>query len=167
VTRNAAKNDAGSLFPNSRRLAFNEATGELLVFECKRGHGSFDADKVRAIDERLRKVSASIASHAASKKWSPSSVRVFILSFYGKPWRSAFTIHDARSIASVFEPCVGGFMREYMKYIESSTARVFAGELRDAAVPPDGDTIFDRLDELDPLGRPDIVFTEDGAVFSA
>lgn len=58
-------------------------------------------------------------------------------------------------------------MREYIKYIESSTARVFAGELRGAAVPPDGNTIFDRLEELDPLGRSGSLFTEDGAIFSA
>ena len=34
-------------------LAFNTITGKLYVFECKRGHGSFDGDKIRAIDQRL------------------------------------------------------------------------------------------------------------------
>ena len=31
-------------------LAFNANTRKLYVFECKRGHGSFDGDKIRAID---------------------------------------------------------------------------------------------------------------------
>ena len=43
-------------------LAFNNNTAQLYVFKCKRGHRAFNGDKIRAFDQRLDKVKASICA---------------------------------------------------------------------------------------------------------
>ena len=146
-------------------LAFNSNTGQLYVFECKRGHGAFDGDKIRAIDLRLDKVKASIGAHVTPKGWKPSSTGVFILSFYGAKWNSAYPIHDRNSVASLFEPCVGRFVAEYMKHLETTASNAFSAELRDSVAIPIGESIFDSIvqDRVKPW--PDVLFTEDGADF--
>lgn len=146
-------------------LAYNDNTGQLYVFECKRGHGAFDGDKKRAIDQRLDKVKASIGAHVASKGWKPSSTGVFILSFYGATWNSAYPIYDKDSVASLFEPCIGRFVAEYMQHLETTASNAFSAELRGSATIPVGESIFDSIvqDRMQP--RPDVLFTEDSANF--
>lgn len=148
-------------------LAFNIDTRELYVFECKRGHGNFDRDKIRAIDQRLGNIKASIGAHAASKNWNPSSTSVFILSFYGATWKSAYPIYNKYDVASLFEPCVGRFVTEYMEHLESTTAQAYGSELREPVAVPAGQSIFDAVDEIPEASGPDVLFTEDGAVFVA
>lgn len=146
-------------------LAFNANTGQLYVFECKRGHGAFDGDKIRAIDLRLDKVKASIGAHVMPKGWKPSATGVFILSFYGATWNSAYPIHDRNSVASLFEPCVGRFVTEYMQHLETMASNAFSAELRESVTIPVGDSIFDSIvqDRVQPW--PDVLFTEDGSNF--
>lgn len=43
-------------------LAFNAASGNLYVFECTRGHGSFDGDKIKAIDQRLDSIGLAVST---------------------------------------------------------------------------------------------------------
>lgn len=148
-------------------LGFNANTGKLYVFECKRGHGSFDGDKIRAIDQRLGNIKASIGAHAASKGWSPSSTDVFILSFYGATWKSAYPIYNKHDVGTLFEPCVGRFVTEYMEHLEAATARAYSSELREPVMVSAGQSIFDALDEGREGSRPDIQFTENGADFVA
>lgn len=148
-------------------LAFNARTGKLYVFECKRGHGSFDGDKIRAIDQRLGNIKASIGAHAASKGWSPSSTGVFILSFYGATWKSAYPIYNKHDVATLFEPCIGRFVTEYMEHLEAATARAYSSELREPVMVSAGQSIFDAVDEGREGPRPDVQFTEDGADFVA
>lgn len=148
-------------------LAFNARTGKLYVFECKRGHGSFDGDKTRAIDQRLGNIKASIGAHAASKGWSPSSTGVFILSFYGATWKSAYPIYNKHDVATLFEPCIGRFVTEYMEHLEAATARAYSSELREPVMVSAGQSIFDTVDEGREGPRPDVQFTEDGADFVA
>ena len=64
-------------------LAFNAASAKLYVFECKRGHGSFDGDKIKAIDQRLDSIGLAVGTYAVAKGWRIASSDVFILSFYG------------------------------------------------------------------------------------
>lgn len=146
-------------------LAFNSNIGQPYVFECKRGHGAFDDDKIRAIDQRLDKVTASIGAHVASKGWRPSSTGTFILSFYGATWKSAYPIHDQHSVSSPFEPCVGRFVVDYMEHLETTTSNAFSSELRDTVDVPVGETIFDLITEDREKPWPDVLFTEDGADF--
>ncbi|WP_186398690.1 hypothetical protein [Stappia sp. P2PMeth1] len=148
-------------------LAFNANTGKLYVFECKRGHGSFDGDKIRAIDQRLGNIKASIGAHVVSKGWRPSSTGVFILSFYGATWKSAYPIYNKHDLATLFEPCVGRFVTEYMEHLEAATAQAYSSELRDPVVVSAGQSIFDAVDEAREGPRPDVLFTEDGADFVA
>ena len=148
-------------------LAFDSNKGKLYVFECKRGHGSFDGDKIRAIDQRLNNIKASIGTHAASKGWSPSSTDVFILSFYGATWKSAYTIYNKHDIAILFEPCVGRFVTEYMDHLEAATARAYSSELREPVTVSAGQSIFDAIDEAREGPWPDVVFTKDAADFVA
>lgn len=143
-------------------LAFNKNTGQLYVFECKRGHGTFDGDKIRAIDRRLDKVKASIGTHVASKGWKSSSTGVFILSFYGATWNSAYPIHDKNSVASLFEPCIGSFLREFMQHLEVATSHAFSSELQDAVNVQNGETIFDLITEDREEPWPAVQFTEHG-----
>lgn len=146
-------------------LAFNANTRKLYVFECKRGHGSFDGDKIRAIDQRLGNIKASIGAHATSKGWCPSSTGVFILSFYGATWKSAYPIYNKHDVATLFEPCVGRFVTEYMEHLEAATARAYSSELREPVIVSAGQSIFDAVDEGREGPRPDVQFTEDGADF--
>ena len=146
-------------------LAFNANTGQLYVFECKRGHGAFDGDKIRAIDLRLDKVKASIGAHVTPKGWKPSSTGVFILSFYGATWNSAYQIYDRNSVASLFEPCVGRFVTEYMQHLETTASDAFSAELREPVTIPVGESIFDSIVQDSVQPWPDVLFTEDGADF--
>lgn len=148
-------------------LALNTNSGKLYVFECKRGHGSFDGDKISAIDQRLGKIKASIGAHALSKGWAPVSTEVFILSFYGAKWSSAYPIYDKNSVARLFEPCIGSFTLEFMNHLETMVARTYSSELRDSVDVDQGRTIFDMLDEQLDSHRPDVLFTKDGADFVA
>jgi hypothetical protein len=81
-------------------LAFNASTGKLYVFECKRGHGSFDGDKIRAIDQRLDNIKASIGTHVTRKGWKPTSTDVFILSFYGATWKLETAVQKSATVAA-------------------------------------------------------------------
>jgi hypothetical protein len=146
-------------------IAFNSNTGQLYVFECKRGHGAFDGDKIRAIDQRLDKVKVSIGIHVASKGWKSSSTGVFILSFYGATWNSAYPIHNKNDVASLFEPCVGRFVTEYMQHLETTASNAFSAELRESVTIPVGDSIFDLIVEDRVKPWPDVLFAEDGYNF--
>ena len=142
-------------------LAFNTALGKLYVFECKRGHGSFDSDKVRAIDQRLDKVTSAMPTHAAAKGWQPKSIDTFILSFYGKTWKSKYPIHDKNSIAALFGPCVQRFTTDYMTYVEASSANAYASELKTDIAPVTSGTIFDKVDAAREKPWPDLLFSGD------
>jgi hypothetical protein len=148
-------------------LAFNASSGKLYVFECKRGHGTFDGDKIRAIDQRLDNIRSTIGAHAATKGWTPASTGVFILSFYGATWKSKYPIHDRRNVGTLFEPCIGRFVAEYMAYIEAATMRAYSSELRDPGAVFTDETIFDSVDEARAKPWPDVFFTMDGADFIA
>lgn len=148
-------------------LALNANSGKLYVFECKRGHGAFDGDKISAIDQRLGKIKASIGAHARSKGWAPVSTEIFILSFYGAKWTSAYPIYDKNNVARLFEPCIGSFTQEFMSHLEAMVARAYRSELRDAVDVDQGQTIFDMLDEQLESSGPDVLFTEDGSEFVA
>jgi hypothetical protein len=148
-------------------LAFNVKSGRLYVFECKRGHGTFDADKTKAIDQRLDNISRSIGAHAISKGWTPASTDLFILSFYGATWKSKYPIHDRRSVATLFEPCIGRFVGDYMEYIEATTTRAYTSELRDPGAVSAEVTIFDWVDDAREKPWPDVLFTANGADFVA
>jgi hypothetical protein len=136
-------------------LAFNASHGLLYVFECKRGHGNFDADKTRAIDDRLDRIKLAIASHAARKGWSPSKQEVFILSFYGTKWKSRYPIHDRSDVSKLFSPCLGSFVQDYMRHVENATNATYADELRGTpSLAGRQDSIFDSID--DQVNRPEL-----------
>ncbi len=141
-------------------LAYNSSTRKLYVFECKRGHGSFDGDKIRAIDQRLDSINSAIGAHAKSKGWEPKSTNVFLLSFYGAKWKSSYPIYDRHNIAKLFEPCIGRFVGDYMDHIEAVTARNYSSELRDQIVVPSDNTIFAKLEEYRTEQGLDILFNE-------
>lgn len=146
-------------------LAFNGASGKLYVFECKRGHGSFDGDKIKAIDQRLDSISSAIGSYATTKSWHVASSDVFILSFYGAKWKSKYPIYDRHSVARLFEPCAGRFLSIYIDHIEAITTSTYSAELRDAVSIDRGETIFDLVDPDREKPWPDLLFTENGADF--
>lgn len=146
-------------------LAFNTNSRKLYVFECKRGHGSFDGDKIRAIDQRLDRISRAIGAHVKSKGWNPVSTDIFLLSFYGATWKSKYAIYDRHSVAKLFEPCVGRFVSEYVDHIEAFTTRAYSSELREKASIPSDETIFDQLFEDREEPRPDVLFSQDGSDF--
>ncbi|WP_220083975.1 hypothetical protein [Roseovarius marisflavi] len=113
----------------------------------------------------MGKIKASIGAHVVSKGWKSSSTGVFILSFYGATWNSAYPIHDKNSVASLFEPCVGRFVAEYMQHLETTVSKAFSTELRASVTIPVGESIFGSIvqDRVKPW--PDVLFTEDGADF--
>lgn len=146
-------------------LAFNSSKSRLCVFECKRGHGIPDADKVRAVDQRLDKVSQSVGAHAQAKGWQVAKIETFLLSFYGTKWKSKYPIHSREDIATVFEPCVGMFVREFMDYTESCVTGAYQGELSAPSKQAARKTIFEMVQEDRSAPLPDIVFTAHGAEF--
>jgi hypothetical protein len=155
-------------------LAYNSKSRVLYVFECKRGHGNFDRDKTRAFDQRLDQIGAVIAAHAKASGWNPVEERLFILSFYGKKWKSKYQIYDSGDIASLFEPCLGTFVNQYMRHIEDHARDAYSQEKADSSgqssISPAGEenagrrgTIFDRLDERDVNASFDIEFGPESA----
>lgn len=144
-------------------LAFNASSGLLYVFECKRGHGAFDGDKIRAIDRRLDLISAAIANHVAQKSWSPTKQEIFILSFYGNTWKSSYPIYDRDSVAQLFSPCLRSFVQEYMRYVEKVTNATYADELREAnSFLPLKETVFDLIGNPTVEAMHEIEFNEAG-----
>lgn len=148
-------------------LAFNSKSGKLYVFECKRGHGRFDADKKQAIDQRLDRVAAALGPHATANGWVPTSMETFILSFYGATWKSKYPIYDRFSVGTVFGPCIGKFLGEYMDHIQATTAGAYGDELREPIGTLADRSIFDQLDAGREEPWPDVLFTESGAEFVA
>lgn len=146
-------------------LAFNSSTGKLYVFECKRGHGSFDYDKTAAIDQRLDKVGAAIGPHATAKGWAPGSMDTFILSFYGTKWKSKYQIYTRDDVGSLFEPCIGRFVVEYMQFVEGVAASTYSEELRESVAVSTSGSIFDLIVEERGATGPDVLFTDHGADF--
>lgn len=146
-------------------LAFNASSGKLYVFECKRGHGSFDGDKIKAIDQRLDSIGLAVGTYAATKGWPITSSDIFILSFYGAKWKSKYPIYDRHSVARLFEPCVGRFLSTYIDHIETITTGTYSAELRDAVSVDRGETIFDLVDPAREKPWPDLLFNENGADF--
>lgn len=146
-------------------LALNAKTSQLYVFECKRGHGTFDSDKVRAIDLRLDKVRDSIGTHVSLKGWKPRSTDVFIMSFYGATWKSRYPIYDSGNISSLFEPCVGCFVTEYMRHVETATANAYNAELRDSYSSSTAESIFDLIGQDYAASNFDVLFDEHGSKF--
>lgn len=148
-------------------LAFNTSSRKLYVFECKRGHGSFDGDKIRAIDQRLDRISASIKAHVNAKGWYPSSCRTFLLSFYGATWNSDYSIFDRHGVAKLFEPCLGRFVNEFMDYVEISTSRAYGEEMLGDVIYSESENIFDCLLEERGEPKPDVLFNEWGCDFTS
>ncbi len=146
-------------------LAFNTGSGKLYVFECKRGHGSFDGDKIKAIDQRLDSISSAIGPYAITKGWNVASSDVFILSFYGAKWKSKYPIYDRHSVARLFAPCAGRFLSTYIDHIEAITTGTYSAELRDAVSIDRGETIFDLVDPNREKPWPDLLFNENSAAF--
>ncbi len=148
-------------------LAFNATSGKLYVFECKRGHGSFDSDKIKAIDRRLDSIGSSIVAYATSKGWRFASSDIFILSFYGAKWKSKYPIYDRHSVARLFEPCVGSFLSTYIDHIETVVTGTYSGEFRDPIDVGRGETIFDLVIPTREKPWPDLMFTDKGVDFVA
>lgn len=146
-------------------LAFSSSTSRLCVFECKRGHGILDADKVRAVDQRLDRVSQSIGAHALAKGWRVAKIETFLLSFYGTKWKSNYPIHSREDISTVFEPCVGRFVREFMDYTEACATDAYREELKASSEQAARRTIFELMEENPPAPSPDIVFDTNGVEF--
>ena len=146
-------------------LAFNATSSKLYVFECKRGHGSFDGDKIKAIDQRLDSIGSAIAAYVTTKGWQTASSDIFILSFYGAKWKSRYPIYDRHSVARLFEPCVGRFIATYIDHIEAIVTGAYSAELRDAVSIDRSETIFDLVNPDREEPWPDILFDENGTSF--
>ena len=156
-------------------IAFNHKSGKLYVFECKRGHASPDGSAQKSIDSRLDDIKISIPAYLSSVNWNPKSFDLFILSFYGSVWNSKYKIFDRASIASIFEPCVGLFMDEYMRYIEYIVRNMYSSRIRtefnvrggdadaDKDIADEGDSIFCKLENEPKEIEGEIQFTESKA----
>ena len=142
-------------------LAYNKTTKRLFVFECKRGHGNQDHDKIEAIDNRLDRIEKAMPAYAASKGWATGKIRLFLLSFYGVRWKSRYSIYNCQSAAALFGPCVQTFMDHFMRHVEHETIREYAEQLRDPPIAVAyGGTIFDKIDIEGPPRAVDIQFRE-------
>lgn len=145
-------------------LAYNATTKVLYIFECKRGHGSFDSDKTSAIDARLDRIKAAISAYSMAKGWSPVKEEVFILSFYGTKWKSKYKIYDSDDIATLFEPCLSTFVDHFMRHVEHETNSAYSDELRDSPTVSDRQqTVFEQISDEGALPELEIEFSGDGA----
>jgi hypothetical protein len=145
-------------------LAYNARTKLLYVFECKRGHGTFDSDKTSAIDARLDRIKAAVSAYSMAKGWSPMKEEVFILSFYGTKWKSKYRIYNRHDIATLFEPCLGTFVDHFMRHVEHKTNAAYLDELRDSPnVSGRQQTIFEQISDEGALPEFEIEFSGNGA----
>ena len=145
-------------------LAYNNTTKKLYVFECKRGHGKFDADAINAINDRLDKIKAAILSHVKPKGWSPCITDIFILSFYGNCWNSNYQIYTSNDVGTLFEPCIGTFVDHFMRHVENQVHVDYAMTLR-GSQPSDNpnQTIFDQIQGAPKIPNQAVQFDKDGA----
>lgn len=155
-------------------VAFDVSTNSLYLFECKRGHGELDRNAQRELDRRLEDLIVYAPFHLAARGWTATTTRAFILSFYGRTWRSRHEILDMDSASSVFPPCAARFASELRDFTEehgSDCAEDEAGAALGIADRREGQrsgrrrTLFDAVDEPDNSGR-DVLVTAEGWHFA-
>jgi hypothetical protein len=106
-------------------VAINFGTKTAYVFECKRRYTSHDEGAKKAIDLRLDEIAALFPAFAVSRGWSITDTGIFILSFYGDGGQISnsksnrkYTVHDRRSVATLFPPCALKFTNDFIEYSE-------------------------------------------------
>ena len=169
-------------------IAYNSVDQLLYVFECKRGHSM--VTNPRLVDWKLSQISMYLdlfrfPFHRAPFMfpfpfligpliWRSLSINAFILSFYGKRWKSKFSIYDKNDIDELFAPCVAVFLKEYADHTESKMEEFFEQHKGESKFSPSDrkKNIFDDLDpdvdsrrkfivfEVDKNGNPDITLQE-------
>ena len=143
-------------------FAHHAASGQLYVFECKRGHSVGDADALRSIDARLTKVTPASKERALDIGLNVRTIETLILSFYGKKWKSNYPVVDRREAAALFPPCAVTFTAELCRYTENVVSRHYASRRTSEPLKTDK-TVFDQLDELNADRGDFIRFDEDRA----
>lgn len=104
-------------------VAYNKVAATAYVFECKRQYGNLDGDAMKASDQRLDEIGKLFPRFAAAQGWSLTKHDLFILSFYGMATGKKYTVHDRRSVASLFPPCAMRFVNDFVGYTEDVVGR--------------------------------------------
>ena len=144
-------------------FAHHAGSETLYVFECKRGHGVGDSAALRSIDQRLNKVVPASKQHARSSGLSVKHIKAFIISFYGKKWKSDYPIFDSHEAATIFPPCAVRFADELRKSSENLISR-HVGDRVDPSLHSLTlyDTLFDRLEPMQVIRGARVRFDENG-----
>ena len=144
-------------------LAFDSTTGSLFIFDCRRGHGNFDKDTKKAINERLKLINGHAKSYVKKKfGWSMKSKYAFILSLYGNTWPASYPIHSIKDISRIFAPCIGTFVKMYTTYVEYKVTDYYASKILGTSVPARRN-IFLTIENSSKLSNRDVIFTGAGA----
>ena len=72
-------------------VAFDSADESIRAYEIKRGHGQFDAGKIRSITRDLKCIQVLLKSYGVLAKFEPASAESRIIFYYGvrsipRPW---------------------------------------------------------------------------------
>ena len=147
-------------------LAYNHGTRKLYVFDCKRGHGTYDSGAKKSIDTRLTNVRKVILMYVRKLNWNPRArdISTFIIRFYeNDDWRPAHTLYGKEDIAKLFEPCVGTFISRYMEYIELKVTDSYAKKSNKKRKIPIRRNIFHKLKSRSKRSVKSINFNKDRA----
>lgn len=144
-------------------LAFDSTTGKLFIFDCRRGHGSFDKDTRNATDRRLKLINNHATSYVKKKfGWSVKKKYPFILSLYGNTWPASYPIRNINDISKVFSPCIGTFIKMYARYVEYKVTDHYASKILGTSIPARRN-IFLKIENSSNLSNRDVIFTKTGA----
>ena len=144
-------------------LAFDSTTGNLFIFDCRRGHGSFDKDTRNATDKRLKLINRHARSYVKKKfGWSVKKKCPFILSLYGNTWPASYPIRCIDDVSGIFSPCIGTFAKMYARYVEYKVTDYYALRILRTSVPSRRN-IFLTIENSSKLSNRDVIFTAAGA----
>lgn len=99
-------------------LAINERTGQLFVFEAKRGTRRYSAEEGRAIDDRLWEIVDALEAKTHYVDWPYRKVSVFVLSFYGADIPSKFPVYKRETVDAVFGGGIAAATRQMEEYLQ-------------------------------------------------
>jgi hypothetical protein len=109
-------------------MAYDEADKTIRAYEIKRGHGQFDAGKIRSIKRDLMCIQVLLKSYAQTAKVAPGAAEARIIFYYGRrsiprPWslvRDDLDGHFGFPIIEKIEQANGYFRERLHELLETA-----------------------------------------------
>jgi hypothetical protein len=114
-------------------VAWNTDAKQVYAFAAKRGHGDYDASSLSDINKRLSQAQAILPNFAEDKKVSKATLNTFIVSFYGKVWKTQYSVYRTQDLHKIFGAELRHFVRSFMAFNEKVIAERYENRIRGGA----------------------------------